>query len=402
MMKKLSLKSLDLKGKKVLMRVDFNVPLDKSGHVTDDTRILSSLPSIRYVLEQGASLILMSHLGRPEGKKDSTLSLKPCAERLSKLLGRKVIMASDCIGKDVTDLTKKLKAGDVVLLENLRFHPGEEDPENHPEFVKALSELGNCYVNDAFSSAHRNHASTAAICKWFDGVSAEGFLLSKEVCVLKDLLQNPSRPFHCIIGGAKISTKIGAIKALLGKIDKLYIGGAMAYTFLKALGKNVGNSVVEEKHLSLALELLKDAEKRKITVVLPSDLVVVKDILDPSQSKICKVETGVPEGWEGVDIGPETITLFSKNIAEAKTILWNGPLGVYEVPEFALGTCSIAKAIAKNREATSVVGGGDSIASIHASGVQDQITHLSTGGGAMLEFLEFGTLPGVEALTDVF
>ena len=391
------LKDLDVNGKKVLMRVDFNVPLNARGQITDDTRIRAALPSIRYVLEKGGSLILMSHLGRPKEKKVPELSLKPCSERLSELLGRKVIMAPDCVGPEVERCASSLKPGEVVLLENLRFHMGEEYPEKDPEFVKKLARLGDLYVNDAFGTAHRAHASTALIAKLFPQKSAAGFLMQEEVHYIGDAISHPKRPFYAIIGGAKISTKCGVIEALLKKADAIFIGGGMTYTFLKAQGKPIGDSIHEDSFLEKARTLLESSGKGQGRLFLPTDIVVTQQLKEDAAFKVVKAEDGIPDGFQGVDIGPETIINYSKELKDAATIVWNGPLGVFEMPQFAKGTNAIAHVLGQLK-ATTIVGGGDSIAAIQAAGVADKITHLSTGGGATLEYIEFGTLPGLGGL----
>lgn len=398
MFNKLSLANLPLHDKKVLMRVDFNVPLNKEGGIVDDARITAALPSIRYVIEQGGALIIMSHLGRPN-KCDPQLSLKPCAKRLSELLGFPVIMAPDCVGENVDQLVKGLLPGQVLLLENLRFHAGEEHPEEHPEFVKALAELADVYVNDAFATAHRAHASTVAVAHYFPNCAAAGFLMQKELEFLGKLICDPAVPFHALIGGAKVSTKMNTLYALLKKVNVLYIAGAMAYTFYKAQGRRIGNSLYEEKFCATALQLLEDSRQLGVEVVLPLDNVIADKISNDAAIAICPKDQDIPDGWEGVDIGPHTIASFSEKLNRAATILWNGPVGIYEIPEFAKGTQAIAKAIVGGK-ALVVVGGGDSVAAVHAAGVADKIAHLSTGGGATLEFIEFGTLPGIEALSD--
>ncbi|MBA3602949.1 MAG: phosphoglycerate kinase [Parachlamydiaceae bacterium] len=398
-MHKLTLRDLPLKGKKVLMRVDFNVPMDTHGSITDDSRIKASLPSIHYALEQDCSLILMSHLGRPKNKKVKELSLKPCAEHLAKLLNKNVTLAPDCIGDHVAKLANDLRPGDVLMLENLRFYPGEEDPKAHAEFVKSLAQLGDLYVNDAFGSAHRNHASTAAIADFFPNKAAAGFLLEKEIEFLGKTLNKPERPFVGIIGGAKISTKMGALQALLKKVDVLLIGGAMAHTFLKAHRISVGDSLYEQDYVYNAYFLMNESRRLNIPLLFPTDLLIAKSLEAEAQTKIIQVNEGIPEGWHGVDIGPKTIQQFKQALQNAKTVLWNGPLGIFEIEAFAMGTKTIAEAIA-NLKATTIVGGGDSIAAIYAAGVADKISHLSTGGGASLEYIEYGTLPGIEALSD--
>lgn len=395
MEQKLSLKNCSIKDKKALIRVDFNVPLDKEGHITDDTRIQSSLPTIRYVIENGGAAILMSHLGRPKNGKIPALSLKPCATRLSELLNKEVLFSPDCIGSDAEDMAKNLKPGDVLLLENLRFHAAEEAPEESSAFAKQLAGLGDFFVNDAFGTAHRAHSSTAVITQFFPGKAAAGFLMEKEIEYLGSILKNPERPFHAIIGGSKISSKIGVLKALLKKVDALLIGGGMAYTFFKAQGLEIGNSICEDEHLQSAREVLQACHAAGVALILPVDNVIVSGEI----VKIIETKNGVPAEFKGVDIGPRTITEFLNTLRNAKTILWNGPVGIFEDPRFANGTLSIAKAL-PSMNALTIVGGGDSVSAIQQSGVADKISHLSTGGGATLEFIEFGTLPGIEALSN--
>lgn len=399
-MQKLTLSHLDVKNKKVLMRVDFNVPLSKTGEITDDTRIKASLPSIQYVLSHGGSVILMSHLGRPKGKPEKEFSLAPCAKRLSELLKKPVEMAPDCVGAEVKALTKALKPGQVILLENLRFHKGEEHPDEDPAFVKELAELGDLYVNDAFGTAHRAHASTAAIASYFSGKAAAGFLMEKEIAFLGSALTHPTRPFYAIIGGAKISSKIGVLKALIYKVDGLLIGGGMAYTFFKAQGIPIGNSICEDDHVQEAKEVIDLCRKQGIKLMLPLDTVAVESMDDVSEIKIMDSSKGILNGYEGVDVGPKTIQAFTGVLKDAATIFWNGPLGVFEHPRFAAGTRAVAQAIG-GLKATTIVGGGDSIAALQAIGAADKMSHLSTGGGAALEFIEYGTLPGIEVLSNL-
>lgn len=391
--KKLSLKDLSVQNKKVLMRVDYNVPFDDKGNITDDSRIVASLPSIRYVLEHGGAVVLMSHRGRPKGKKDPKASLAPCAKRLSELLNQPVKFLPDCIGSEVLAACQALKPGDVVLLENLRFYQAEEDPTADPSFAKQLAELGDLYINDAFGTAHRAHSSTATITEYFPGKSAAGFLMEKEVQYIGELLSQPKHPFIAIIGGSKISTKIGVLKALLQKADKVLIGGAMSYTLLKGEGKQIGDSLVEDDYLDVARDLLRTAQGK---IVLPVDHLVAKKVEAGAPTE---VQTEIASGWIGVDIGPETVKLYQNEIVKAKTALWNGPMGVFEIPEFSRGTLAIADALIQ-ANAVTVAGGGDTLAAIHQAKAAEKFTHLSTGGGATLEYIELGSLPGVDALSN--
>lgn len=397
-MTKLSIKDLDLKGKKALIRVDFNVPI-QNGIITDDAKILASLPTIRYVLDQGASIILLSHLGRPKGKPDPALSLAPCAQKLSHLLKIPVKLAPDSSGLEVDQLAKNLKPGEILLLENLRFHVGEEHPEKEPAFVNSLASLGDLYINDAFGSSHRAHTSTSIIPQLFPGKAAAGFLLEKEIAYLSSTLTNPKRPFYAILGGSKVSTKFKLIEALLKKADVLIIGGAMAFTFFKAEKIPIGNSLFEEEYIPSAREILDITSKIKCRIILPVDSVVTQNIHSPNP-KIVDMKKGISDGWMGVDIGPETIRLFQNELHKASTVFWNGPMGIFETPPFNTGTNAIAKSLAELKSATTIVGGGESIAAIDAAGVADKITHLSTGGGAALEYIEYGHLPGIDALSD--
>ena len=402
-MAKLSIRDLDLKNRRVFIRVDFNVPLDEHGNVTDDTRIVETLPTIDYALQHRAHVTLASHLGRPKGKSNPKYSLRPVAERLRILLDKtksrdcNVGFCPDCVGWEAEEMVKKLEPGQVLLLENLRFHSEEE--ANDENFAKQLANLTELYVNDAFGAAHRAHASTVGITN-FVSQSAAGLLMEKELQYLGKVLANPERPFIAILGGAKVSDKIEVIRNLMPKVDALLIGGAMAYTFMKAQGREVGKSLVEDDKLELARQLLAEARSKGLTLLLPVDEVVADKIDPAAQPTAIDASQAIPAAKMGLDIGLKTRQLYAEQIAKAKTILWNGPMGVFEVPPFAHGTIAIAHAIANNRGATSIVGGGDSVAAVRQAGVADKITHISTGGGASLEFLEGKKLPGVEALTD--
>jgi phosphoglycerate kinase len=392
---KQTIKDVPIKGKRMLVRADLNVPLDKtSGAITDDTRIRESLPTIRYALDGGAAVALMSHLGRPDGRRVASMSLAPVAKRLGELLKRPVVFVEDCVGPAAEAAVKALKPGEVALLENLRFHPEEE--KNDPAFAKELAQLGDVYVNDAFGSAHRAHASTEGITHLLPAVG--GFLMEKEIKYLDGALSNPVRPYVAILGGAKVSDKIGVINRLLEKVDKLLIGGGMSYTFLRAQGKEIGKSRLEKDKLDLAKELMAKAAQRKVEFLLPVDHVITTS-LDPD-SPVKTVPAGqIPADWEGVDIGPQTRKLFAEALRGAKTVFWNGPLGVFEQPRFAEGSKAIAQALAGSG-ATTVIGGGDSAACIEQLGLADKVSHISTGGGASLEFIEGKTLPGIAALRD--
>lgn len=391
---KLRLTQLPIRHQRVLMRVDFNVPLKEDGTILDDSRIAAALPSIRFVLEQGGFLILMSHLGRPKGMIDPKASLAPCAKRLSALLQRPVVMAPDCVGPSVEALAQQLESGSILMLENLRFHAGEEDPDQEPGFVEKLARLGDVYVNDAFGTAHRSHASTALIARFFPNKAAMGFLIEKELANLEPLLKNPKRPFYAIMGGAKISSKIGVIKNLLSKLDALLIGGGLAFPFLAAQNILIGRSLCEKTDIPLAKEMITLAQHYGVPLLLPLDIVARAE-----GAPITVFASGVPAGWIGMDIGPKTVAAWSRQLQKAATIYWNGPLGVYEQPPFNQGTLGIATTLSKV-SATTIVGGGDSIAAIQQMGLAACFTHLSTGGGASLEFLEHGHLPGIDALSD--
>lgn len=397
-MEKLQLLDLDLKEKRVLVRVDFNVPLNKDGTIADNTRLQESLPSIQYILKAGGSVILMSHLGRPK-KTEPRLSLKPCAEALSKLLNQNVQMAEDCIGEETKKMARSLKPGQVLLLENLRFYPAEEKPSADPTFAQKLAELGDIYVNDAFATAHRAHSSTAKIAHYFQGKAAAGLLLKKEIEAFESLISNPKRPFYVIIGGSKISTKMGALKSLLSKADGIFIGGGMAFTFYKAQGIKIGDSIHEDDQLPEALHFINECSKKNIPLWLPTDLVIADAFTNEANSKIISTKDGIPDGWQGMDIGPQTSEEWKKLLQNAATVFWNGPLGVFEFTHFSQGTHQMAKAIA-NLKAVTMVGGGDSVAAINQIGLASKFTHVSTGGGASLEYIEFGHLPGIDALSD--
>jgi phosphoglycerate kinase len=390
-MAKKTIRDIDLKNKKVLVRVDFNVPL-KDGVITDDTRITAALPTLKYILDQkGASLILMSHLGRPK-KPDKENSLAPVAKRLSQLLGKNVTLAPDCIGPEAEKAVKAMKPGDVVLLENVRFHPEEE--KNDPAFAKSLSILGDVFVNDAFGTAHRAHASTEGVAHHLPAVA--GFLMEKEITFLGGVLENPAKPFVAIIGGAKVSTKIAVLESLLPKVTTFIIGGGMAYTFLKVKGFSIGKSLVEEDFMKTASEFLDAAKKANVEVLLPVDHKVGAEFSENAKAELVD-GANVPEGKTAMDVGPKSLALFQDRIAKAKTVVWNGPLGVFEFPEFSKGTQEIAKMVASCPGIT-VVGGGDSVAAVNQFGLADKIKHVSTGGGASLEFLEGKELPGITAL----
>ena len=394
-MGKVSIADLALKGKRVLVRADFNVPLNEKQEVTDDTRIQAALPTIRHALGQGAKVLLISHLGRPKGKVVPSLSLAPVAARLSRLLGKPVAMAPDCMGDAVQAAVAALQPGQVLMLENCRFHAGDE--KNDEAMGRALAELCDVFVNDAFGAAHRAHASTVGVTK-FVPVSACGFLMAKELEYLGRAVTNPARPFVAVLGGAKVSDKIGVLKNLVSKVDALLVGGGMAFTFLKAQGMEVGASLLEADKLDMARAILNEARAKGITFLLPMDHVVAERAEATAATQLAD-STAIPPGWMGLDIGPKAREAFAKLIRGAKTVLWNGPMGVFELAPFREGTFAVARAIAASG-ATSIVGGGDSVAAVIQAGVADKITHISTGGGASLEFLEGIELPGVAALTD--
>jgi phosphoglycerate kinase len=393
-MGKKTIRDVELKNKKVLVRVDFNVPRDKAGNVTDDTRIRAALPTIKYLLENQAKVILTSHLGRPKGEVDEKYRLDQVAEKLSELLDQKVYKTNMTIGPDVEEAVKNLNPGDVLLLENVRFNPGET--KNDPEFARKLASFADLYVNDAFGAAHRAHASTAGVAQYLPAVA--GFLMEKELKALGGALNNPEKPFVAIIGGAKVSDKIGVIENLLHKVDALIIGGGMANTFLKAQGFEMGKSLVEEDKVELAKNLLKKAEAQGVKLLLPVDLVVAASIENPGEIKTVKVDE-VPQDKMALDIGSATIDLYRDTIKDAKTVVWNGPMGVFEVDAFSKGTNQVAQAVAQS-SANSIIGGGDSVAAVEKAGLAQEISHISTGGGASLEFLEGKDLPGVVALNE--
>ena len=393
-MNKKTVKDIDLKGKKVFVRCDFNVPMDENQNITDKTRIVAALPTIKYLLEQNCKIILASHLGRPNGEVKPEFSLKPVAKELSKQLGKEVIMANDVIGEDAMSKASNLKEGEIMLLENVRFH--REETDNDPEFAKKLASMAEIFVNDAFGTAHRAHASTTGIADYIPGVA--GFLIEKELKFLGNAINNPERPFVAILGGAKVSDKIGVIDSLLDKVDTLMIGGGMAYTFFKAQGYNVGNSLCEVEKTGLALQAMEKAKAKGVKLLLPIDTKVGKEFKPDTESKTV-AWTEIPEEWEGFDIGEKTIEMFKNELQNAKTVIWNGPLGLFEFEQFAIGTNEIAKTLAE-LDATTIIGGGDSAAAVTKAGLAHKMTHISTGGGASLEFLEGKKLPGIECLQD--
>ena len=393
-MNKKTVKDIDLKGKKVFVRCDFNVPMDENRNITDNTRIVAALPTIKYLLEKNCKLILASHLGRPKGEYKPEYSLAPVAKELSNLLGKEVIMANDVVGEDATSKASNLKEGEILLLENVRFH--KEETENDTEFSKKLASMAEVFVNDAFGTAHRAHSSTTGIASYLPAVS--GFLIEKELKFLGNAVNNPERPFVAILGGAKVSDKIGVIDSLLEKVDTLMIGGGMAYTFFKAQGYEVGNSICEMDKLDLAKLAMEKAKQKGVKLMLPVDTKIGKEFKADTESKTVEY-TEIPADWEGFDIGAETIKMFSDELRNAKTVIWNGPLGLFEFDQFAIGTNEIAKVLSEI-DATTIIGGGDSAAAVKKAGLEDKMTHISTGGGASLEFLEGKKLPGIEALMD--
>jgi len=391
---KKTVEDIDVRGKKVIVRVDFNVPLDENGNITDDKRIVGALPTIKYLVDNGAKTILVSHLGRPKEGPDPKFSMKPTAKRLSELIGKPVIMAEDVIGPDAKAKAAALKEGEILMLENVRFH--KEETKNDPAFAKELASLAEIFVNDAFGTAHRAHASTAGLADYLPAVC--GYLIKKEIEIMGNALSNPARPFVAILGGKKVSDKIQVIENLIEKVDTLIIGGGMAYTFFKAKGYNIGTSICEDDKVDLAKSLMEKAEQKGVKLLLPVDSVVAKEFSNDTEYK-CVQSDEMPDGWMGMDIGSKTIEMFSEEIKKAKTIVWNGPMGVFEFENFAKGTKEIARAVAESG-AISIVGGGDSAAAIELLGFADKITHISTGGGASLEFLEGKVLPGIAVLMD--
>ena len=394
MLNKKTVEDIDVIGKKVLVRCDFNVPQDENGEITDDRRIREALKTIKYLLDNNAKVILTSHLGRPKGEFNPKYSLKPVAKRLSELLGKEVKMAEDVVGESAQQLVNELSEGEAVLLENVRYHAEEE--KNDPEFSKKLASLADVYVNDAFGTAHRAHASTAGVADYLP--SACGYLIKKEIEVMGKALTNPERPFVAILGGKKVSDKISVIENLIDKVDTLIIGGGMAYTFFKAQGKEVGKSICELEKVDLAKELLVKAEEKGVKLLLPIDTVIADDFSEEANTQV--VTAGeIPADWEGLDIGPKSIELFGEVLKTAKTVVWNGPMGVFEIDKFAVGTNKIAEILA-DIDATTIIGGGDSAAAAEKGGFADKMTHISTGGGASLEFLEGKVLPGIACLND--
>ncbi len=392
MLNKKTIEDISVAGKKVLVRCDFNVPLDENKNIVDENRIVGALPTIKYLVENGAKVILCSHMGRPKGEFNMKYSLAPVAKRLSEHLGKDVVMAEDVIGDSAQAAVASLKDGDVCLLENVRFHAEEE--KNDPAFAKALADFAEIFVNDAFGTAHRAHASTAGVADYLPAVS--GYLIQKEIKFLGSAVANPERPFLAILGGAKVKDKIGVINSLLDKVDSLIIGGGMAYTFTKAQGGNIGNSLCDEERLGYCLEIIEKAKEKGVKLLLPVDTVIA-DKYDNDANRDLVKEDKIPDGWMGLDIGPKTVELFSAAVKEAKTIVWNGPMGVFEMPNFAAGTTAIANACAET-DAITVIGGGDSAAAVEVLGLGDKMSHISTGGGASLEFLEGLELPGIACL----
>jgi phosphoglycerate kinase len=393
-MNKKTLEDFEINGQRVLVRVDFNVPIDQDGRITDDTRIRAALPTIHYLLDRGAKVVLVSHLGRPKGKVDKKYSLSPAAKRLSELVGKSVILADDCVGNSAQKAVDAMVSGDIVMLENVRFYAEEE--KNDPNFAKKLAKLADIFINDAFGTAHRLHASTAGVAKYLP--SGAGFLIKKELDTMGRALEVPDRPFLAILGGAKVSDKIGVIENLLSKVDSLLIGGGMAFTFLKSLGYEVGRSLLEKDKVDLARQLLESAKNRGVDIVLPEDVVVAKELRQGTEYKTVSIEQ-IPEDMMGLDIGKVSQEKFANVIKKAKTIIWNGPMGVFEIDDFAEGTLTIARELAES-QAVTIIGGGDSAAAVEKLGYAEKMTHISTGGGASLKFLEGKELPGIAALNE--
>lgn len=393
-MNKKTVRDINVEGKKVLVRCDFNVPIDENGKITDNRRIVGALDTIKYLMDKNAKVILCSHLGRPKGEYKKEFSLEPAAKELSRLLGKEVKLASDIVGDSAKSLVANMKEGDIVLLENVRFDPREE--KNDEEFSKELASLAEVFVNDAFGTAHRAHSSTTGVASFLPAVS--GFLIEKELKFLGSSLENPERPFVAILGGKKVSDKIGVINSLLEKVDTLMIGGAMAYTFFKAQGYNVGNSICELDKLDLANSLIEKAKEKNVKLMLPIDTKIGREFKKDTESKTV-AWTDIPDGWEGFDIGEKTIEMYKEELKKAKTIIWNGPVGLFEFDQFAIGTNEIANLLA-TLDAKTIIGGGDSAAAVEKAGLSDKMTHISTGGGASLEFLEGKKLPGIECLMD--
>lgn len=398
MYNKVSVEDLDVRGKKVLVRCDFNVPLDSEGNITDENRIVGALPTIKYLMDNGARVILCSHMGKPKGQPVPSLSLAPVAKRLSEKLGKEVVFAADdnVVGENAKAAVAKMADGDVVLLENTRYRA--EETKNVDSFSEELASLADLFVNDAFGTAHRAHCSNVGVTKYLP-TAAAGYLIQKEIDFLGNAVNNPKRPLAAILGGSKVSSKISVINNLLEKVDTLIIGGGMAYTFMKATGEPVGDSLLEEDYIDYAKEMMAKAKDKGVKLLIPVDTVITQAFDNDAPSKVVTSEEGIPDGWQGLDIGPKTIELFSEAVKDAKTVVWNGPMGVFEMPNFAKGTNAIAKVLA-DIDAITIIGGGDSVAAVNQAGLGDKMSHISTGGGASMEFLEGKELPGIAALTD--
>ncbi len=398
MYNKVSVEDLDVRGKKVLVRCDFNVPLDSEGNITDENRIVGALPTIKYLMDNGARVILCSHMGKPKGQPVPSLSLAPVAKRLSEKLGKEVVFAADdnVVGENAKAAVAKMADGDVVLLENTRYRA--EETKNADSFSEELASLADLFVNDAFGTAHRAHCSNVGVTKYLP-TAAAGYLIQKEIDFLGNAVNNPKRPLAAILGGSKVSSKISVINNLLEKVDTLIIGGGMAYTFMKATGEPVGDSLLEEDYIDYAKEMMAKAKDKGVKLLIPVDTVITQAFDNDAPSKVVTSEEGIPDGWQGLDIGPKTIELFSEAVKDAKTVVWNGPMGVFEMPNFAKGTNAIAKVLA-DIDAITIIGGGDSVAAVNQAGLGDKMSHISTGGGASMEFLEGKELPGIAALTD--